>query len=384
MKEKKIALVADWLTDRGGAEHVVEAMAKTFPEAKIFTSVYHKDNFPALKKRIIHTTFLQKLPNFLRKKHQFLLPFFPFAFRLLDLDNYDIILSSSSSGFSKCVRKTRKNQIHICYCHTPIRFLYHARDEYMTDYPIPWWLKPLKIFLPFLLNYLTRIDQNAATNVDYFLSNSDFVGKRIRNFYGKNSQTIYPCIDTKPFINAGTKFQKSKHFNAKNKEKYFLSVGRFIPYKKFDLLVQTFIKNKLPLKLVGSGPELEKCKYLVQSAKAKNIEFLGFVSRDRLPDIFAQARAFVFPVEEDFGLTPVEAMSAGIPVIYYQKGGATESVGKWGIGFKKQNIKELQKGIDDFLEKEERFSKKVLSERGKIFDEKIFRKKLQDFIESIL
>lgn len=372
---KRIAIVADWLTDRGGAEHVVEAMARAFPRATIFTSVYHRENFPALENREVKTTFLQKLPSFLRKKHQFLLPFFPMVFRSLDLSDYDVILTSSSSGFSKCVRKRREGQTHICYCHTPIRFLYHARDEYLTDYPLPWWMKPVKFLLPKLLDHLTRVDQTAAEQVDSFLSNSNFVGERIKTYYNRDSKTLYPCVNTEPFLKAAAQLPKKD---------YFLAVGRFIPYKKFDLLVETFIEKKLPLKLIGSGPELEKCKSLALSQGAENIEFLGFVNRALLPEIFAQARAFMFPVEEDFGLTPVEAMSAGTPVIYYNQGGATESVGKWGIPFAEQTVEGLKKGIEEFIEKENSFSRNELCERGKVFDEEVFIKKLQEYVKNIV
>ncbi|MCF7812239.1 glycosyltransferase [Candidatus Gracilibacteria bacterium] len=378
-ENKKIALVADWLTDRGGAEHVVAALAKAFPQATIFTSVYNPDAFPEFRSREVRTTFLQKLPTAFRRKHQFLLPFFPMAFEKLDLSGFDIIFSSASSGFSKCVQKTKPEQKHICYCHTPVRFLYHARDEYMREYPLPWWGQPVKLILPLLLNWLTKKDQNAIKNIDFFLSNSDFVGKRIKKFYQKPSTTLYPCIDTKPFLQAA---------HQHSKQDYFLAVGRFIPYKKFDLLVETFAKNHLPIKLVGSGPELEHCQELAREKNAQNIEFLGFAERARLPGLFARARAFVFPVEEDFGLVPIEAMSAGTPVLYYNRGGATESIGKTeikcGIAFDHQTSESLQKAIDRFLASESSFDPEEIQKRGEQFDEEIFIQKIHDFLEEKL
>ncbi|MCF7847191.1 MAG: glycosyltransferase [Candidatus Gracilibacteria bacterium] len=367
-----MAIVADWLTSRGGAERVIFSLAKLFPNAVIFPSVFDEEAFPELSKRDVRCTWLQKLPRRLRTKHQFLLPFFPRAFRSLDLSDFDLIISSSSSGFSKCVRKTSPDQTHVCYCHTPVRFLYHAREEYEKNFPIPWWGRPVRFFLPTLLNTLTRVDQKAAKKVDHWIANSDFVGERISKFYHATSTTIHPGVETAPFVQAGKK---------NSPENYFLAVGRFIPYKKFDLLVQTFQRNKLPLKLAGTGPELDRCKKIASGAK--NIEFLGFVPDEKLPELYAGARAFLFPAEEDFGLTPVEAMAAGTPVIYFSRGGACESVGRWGIPFSAQTPASLQKSIDQFLKNEKQFSPAEIQKRGVAFDEANFRKKLELFVRKV-
>ncbi len=364
--------MADWITSRGGAERVVFSLAKLFPNAVIFTSVFHPEKFPELQGREVRTTFLQRLPVKLRKKHQFLLPFFPKAFEKLDLSEFDLIISSSSSGFSKCVKKTKKDQVHVCYCHTPVRFLYNAREEYLKDYPLPWWGKPIRWVLPMVLNFLYKKDQRAMEKVDHWISNSDFVADRIAKYYNAKATTLYPGVETDSYVQAGKKDPERI---------YFLAVGRFIPYKKFDLLVETFVKNKLPLKLAGKGPELEKCKLLAKGAE--NIEFLGFVRDDELPDLYAHARAFLFPAEEDFGLTPVEAMSTGTPVIYYDKGGARESVGEWGIPFHAQTSEELKKGIDIFINQESNIHRDHIVERGTSFDEARFREKLAQYLESL-
>jgi glycosyltransferase involved in cell wall biosynthesis len=372
IKEKKVAIVADWLTSRGGAERVIFSLAKLFPEAVIFTSVISREKFPELKNREVRTTWLQKLPRFIRRKHQFLLLFFPSAFRALDLSEFDVIISSSSSGFSKCVRKSREKSLHICYCHTPNRFLYHAREDYIKNFPIPWWGKWIRFFLPQILNYLEKVDQKAAKKVDYWIANSDFVGKRIQKFYNSKSVTIYPGVETAEFQN----------FAEITKKDYFLAIGRFIPYKKFDLLVRTFAANKLPLKLAGIGPELEKCQNLAKKLGADNIEFLGFVCDENLAKLYAEAQAFIFPAEEDFGLTPIEAMSSGTPVIFYNRGGASESVGKWGIPFEEQRIESLQQAIEKFQKTE--FDLEKVKNRGILFDEENFRENLAEFIEGII
>ncbi|MCF7906217.1 glycosyltransferase [Candidatus Gracilibacteria bacterium] len=440
MKPKRIAIITDWLTSRGGAEHVNTALAEMFPDAVIFTSVYKSENFPELRNREVRTSFLQKLPQKLRHRHQLLLPFFPWAFEKFDLSEFDLIISSASSGFSKCVRKTRPDQVHVCYCHTPVRFLYHAREEYLHEYPVPFLFRPLKFLLPTILNYLTRKDQEAVKQVDYFISNSDFVGKRIKEFYHRDSKTFYPCVDTEPFLktkkypqpplqkgaeiqnpssilpfakgggienpplpremippgrdySTGQKMQSPPQSDTSDflpplskggiGGDFFLAVGRFIPYKKFDLLVETFAKNKLPLKLVGKGPDLERCQNLAKKLNATNIEFLGFVENEKLPALYAEARAFLFPAEEDFGLTPVEAICSGTPVIYLERGGARESVGKWGIGFSAQTSESLQRGIDEFLQKEKTFAPEVLRKRGAEFDRKMFQREIRRFIEKI-
>lgn len=371
LQGKKVAIVADWLTSRGGAERVVFSLATLFPEAVIFTSVFDERRFPELEKKDVRCTWLQKLPEPLRKKHQFLLPFFPRAFRKLDLSEFDVIVSSSSSGLSKCVRK-KEGATHVCYCHTPVRFLYHARDEYMRHFPLPWWGRPIRGVLPVILDWLMRVDQRAARGVDHWISNSEFVGRRIKKFYGKKSVTIYPGVETDDFAAAGDRATERG---------YFLAVGRMIPYKKFDLLVETFKKNGLPLKLAGRGPEFEKCKNLGQGAE--NIEFLGFVPDEDLPKLYAGARAFLFPAEEDFGLTPVEAMAAGTPVIFFDRGGATESVGDWGIGFERQTSECLQAAVEHFLEMEKTIDRVRIKKRGVSFDEREFRKKLEDFLKKL-
>ncbi len=375
--QKKVAIVADWLTSRGGAEHVVLALADLFENVEVFTSVYNEDLFPEFRPYRVHTSFLQKLPAFLRHKHQFLLPFFPRAFRQFDFSEFDILISSSSSGFSKCVQKTRKDQIHICYCHTPIRFLYNARKEYLQTYPLPWFARPVKWILPFLLNQLEKIDQKAISGVDYFISNSHFVGNRIKTYYNRDSKTIHPGIDTTPYI---------KNASSAQKKSYYLGVGRFIPYKKFDLLVDTFIANKKPLKLAGIGPEYDRCRQKARDHNASNIEFLGFTHTKDLPRLYAEAKALIFPSEEDFGLVPVESLSSGTPVLYYNKGGACESVGgmPYGVPFDAQTVESLQKSIDWFESHQSEFDGDTLSNRGQKFDVRMFQKNLETYIQSLL
>jgi len=375
LKDKKVCIVADWLTNQGGAERVIVAMHRLFPDAPIYTSVYNPGSVPDLINAEIRTSWLQRLPMKLRKKHQFLLPFFPQAFAHLDLSEYDVIISSCSA-FSKSVKKSRQDQVHICYCHTPTRYLYHAREEYLTKYPLPKWLKALSFVFPALLNYLTKKDQAAAQAVDHFISNSDFVGARIKKFYNRDSKTIYPCTDLKPFLNIHTPVHRSFSEGG-----YYLALGRFIPYKNFDLLVKTFVKNGLPLKLGGIGPELARCKQL--AGGAKNIEFLEFVDYEDLPMLYAGAKAFLFPAEEDFGLTPVEAMATGTPVIALGKGGALESVNKdSGLFFDEPNVDSLQTALNQLDQL--KFEPQKIKNRAIEFDEKMFQNALREFAGSVI
>lgn len=388
LENKRVVIIADWLTNQGGAEQVVTALSDLFPEAPIYTSVFNSGAIPALEHRNIRTTWLQLLPSCLRRKHQFLLPFFPSAFARLDLSAFDILISSSSA-FAKGVCKQRAGQIHICYCHTPTRYLYNAREEYLNTYPLPWWLKPFKFLLPRLLDSLTKRDLAAAKAVDYFISNSHFIAARILKYYGREATTIYPCTNTKQFfiqeedLIPSTQEELKTPSESLSDHRYFLALGRFIPYKRFDLLVETFAQNGLPLKLGGVGPELARCQQLGQEKQAKNIEFLDFVPYAQLPPLYAGARAFLFPAEEDFGLTPVEAMASGVPVIAYGKGGATESVTKQtGVFFEAQTPKSLQAAIDKFIKVEQQFSSKKITAYAQKFGVESFQRQILAFVES--
>ena len=368
---KKVAIVADWLTNRGGAEHVVEALAEAFPAAPVYTSVYNESLFPKLAGRL-RGTWLQRLPERLRAKHQWLLPLLPSAFFRLDLREFDVIISSSSA-FAKCLT-LRPDQHHVCYCHTPTRYLYHAEAEYKTEYKVPWWMRPFKaLFWGKLMNYLREQDQRGAKSVTRFIANSNYVADRIQKYYNAEAETVYPCVDVAPFLST-IKPQKRD---------YFFAVGRFIPYKKFDLLVRAFAENGLNIRLAGIGPELEKCKAIARSLKADNVQFLGFVERDALPALYAGAQAFLFPAEEDFGLTPVEAMAAGTPVIHYNAGGATESVPLGlGVSFQEQTVESLNAAIARF-QADFQPDERALRERAKAFDQTVFMAKMGAIIDSL-
>ncbi|MBU0614196.1 glycosyltransferase, partial [Patescibacteria group bacterium] len=297
----KVALVHDHLTQKGGAERVLEAMQAMYPSAPTFTLLYDKTSMhDVFGHKEIRTSFLQKLP-FSLSHPRWLLPLMPTATENYNLKNFQVIISSSSA-FSKGIIADA-DSVHICYCHTPTRYLWSDTHEYVEGLKIPNFSKAL--LFP-ILTKLRNWDKLAADRVDFFIANSETVKRRIKKYYGKDSVVIHPPVDTHTF-----------QISHKPKE-YYLIGGRLVPYKRYDMVIDAFNRLGLPLKIFGSGP-IEKD---LKKRAGKNIEFLGRVSDEHRAHLFSNAIAFIHPQEEDFGITPVESMSAGRPVIAYGKGGA--------------------------------------------------------------
>lgn len=317
----KIALVHDYLVQDGGAEKVLEVLQKTWPDAPTFVLFFDEKKMPSFKGKDIRTSFLQRFP-FSTKKYQWYISLMPTATEHYDLREFDVVISSTSA-FAKGII-TRPDAIHICYCHTPTRYLWTDTQSYIRELRVP---KFVKAILPPVLSKLRMWDQQAAHRVDHFVANSETVANRIKKYYRRDSEVIYPPVATHNF-----------HISPKPKE-YFLTGGRLVAYKRFDMVVDACNKTGIPLKIFGSGP-VEK--ELRKKAKS-NIEFLGRVSEKEQRELYANAKAFIHPQEEDFGITPVEAMASGTPVIAYRKGGATETVveGLSGEFFDEQSWEEL-------------------------------------------
>jgi glycosyltransferase involved in cell wall biosynthesis len=363
----KIALVHDYLNQYGGAEKVLEAFLEIFPNAPIYTLLYDKKIvskfFPNNK---IKTSFLQKLP-FIKKHHRIFPPLMPLAVERLDLSDYDIVLSDSAA-FGKGVI-TKPETLHICYCHTPIRYAWDDSHKYVREFSM---FKLAKIFVPIFMNYLRLWDREAAHRVDKFICNSNFVAQRIKKYYKQESTVIYPPIDVGNFglLDSGVNFAKSK-------TDYFLMVGRLLPYKRFDMAIEAFNKLEMPLKIIGSGPEMKKLKKLANW----NIEFLGEMDNKNLKEYYQKCQALIFPQEEDFGIVALEAMACGRPVIAYRGGGALESVleGKTGVFFDEQSIESLVEAVKNF--DASRFDSEAIHQHALKFDKEIFKKKIKDFID---
>ena len=361
-KQAKIALVFDWLTTPGGAEKVNLLLHKIFPEAPIFTSVYNPKTISGFEKAAITTSFIQNLP-FAKTKHQLYLGLMPYAYELFDLSSFDIVISSAHSCAKGII--TKPETLHITYCHSPMRYAWDNWHSYIRQYKMNPLLKQLG---KNRMHKLRIWDRLAAERPDFYIANSTITQRRIKKYYGKESEIIYPMI------------KSSKFKIAKETKGYFLAVGRLTPYKRFDLIVETFNKIGLPLKIVGTGIAEEELRKVAKS----NIEFLGYSSDQSLRKLYAEAEALIFPQIEDFGITQIEAMASGRPVIAFKKGGALDTIieGETGIFFTKQTPLHLEEAIRTYLDQKKQFKPDTLRAHAQQFDESQFKKKLLDSVRT--
>jgi len=358
----RIALVHDYLNQFGGAERVLEAFCEIFPDAPIYTLIYDSKKMKgAFSGKKIRTSFLQKIP-FAKSKHRIFPLLMPIAIEQFDFSDYDIVLSDSAS-FAKGII-TKPETLHICYCHTPLRYAWDDSHKYIEEFGLP---KIIKRFIPFFMNYIRIWDKEAALRVDKFICNSNFVAKRIKKYYSRDAEIIYPPVDTKNFLPSPAKSWGS----------YFLMVGRLLAYKRFDIAVRAFNELGKPLKIIGDGPEVKKLKKISN----KNIEFLGEINREELKNYYQNCLALIFPQEEDFGIVPLEAMACGKPVIAYRGGGALESIkdGETGIFFNEQTVDSLIGAINRFHP--EKFDAQTIRAHTMKFDKEIFKKNIKNFVE---
>jgi len=367
MTPPKIAIVADWLTNMGGAEKVVLALHEAFPDAPIYTSTYIPEKMPEFAGLDIRTTHLQNLPGPLKKLHKF----FPMqrvrAFRDLDLSEFDIIISSSSAE-AKQVRKTRPDQVHICYCHTPIRYYWSHYDDYRRD-PGFGRLNPLiRLAMPFFVPAQKKADYEAAQNVDVFVANSTEVQRRIKKYYDRSSTVIHPPVDVDRFTPARTRGD------------YYVALGRQVPYKRIDLAVGAATELNIPLKVYGNGSEHER---LVRMA-GPTVEFFTDRFTDAsdaaVTEALNHAKGFIFPAEEDFGIVQVEALAAGAPVIALSRGGTKDIVedGVSGVLFRDQNPDAIANAIR--YAESLTFLPGTLRRKAKRFDKSLFITKIRKVV----
>ncbi len=354
----KIAIVADWLTNYGGAESVISAFHDIYPDAPIYTTMYKPSKMKELGKLDnIHTTWLNKIPLV---RHQWMLGQMPTAIEMINLDEYDIVLSSCHSVSKGVI--TKPETLHISYCHTPMRYAWESWDLESR----------LKKFPKFTHHYIRKIIKNikewdyyAAQRVDDYLANSNYTANQIKKYYQRGSNIIYPpvrCNRFKPVKNPS--------------KDYYLAAGRIIPYKKFVLITKAFNKSGKPLKIVGIGSDLKKIKKIAK----KNIEILGEVNNEELAKLYANCKAFIFPQLEDAGIVPLEAMAAGRPVIAYNKGGSLDTIieGKTGLFFDEQNIESLNNAIDKF--EKITFDSNKIRQQAEKFDIKKFKEKIESYV----
>ncbi len=356
----KLAFVVSWLNQYGGAERVLEAAHALYPDAPVYTSIYDPNAMPReYRAWDIRVSFMNRLP-FVHRRHQLYLPLYRYAFESFDLSAYDVILSITSA-FAHGVRRAPHAR-HICYCLTPARFLWQY-DEYVQNEAVNGTVRK---FLPAMVSRLRAWDKRAASHVDEFIAISREVQQRIAACYGRDACIIYPPVDVSAFhIAPPTEVGD-----------YFLIVSRLIPYKRIDLAIEAFNQTGLPLWIAGDGRDRARLEAL---AKA-NIKFLGRVSDDERLSLMARCKAFVFPGQEDFGITPLEANAAGRPVIAYGGGGALDTIieGKNGVLFHSATANALADCLKNFDASD--FDSQQLRAHAEQFDTRVFQTALKQKI----
>lgn len=363
----KVAIIQEWLVTVGGSDKVVKAIADIFPDADIYTLVAKKEVCDELgiNWNKVHTSFIQKMPLG-TKKHRAYLPLFPFAIEQFDLRGYDVIISSSH-----CVAKgvlTKADQLHICYCHSPIRYVWDMYNEYLEESNLT---KGVKSWLVrYLLHRIRKWDMLSSFRVDYYISNSDYVGRRIKETYRRESTTIHPNIDI-------TNFEYCEQ-----KEDFYLASSRLVSYKKIDIIIEAF--NQMPDKkliVIGGGPNLKK----YQAMAKENVMVMGYQPFNVLKEKMQKAKAFIFAADEDFGMIPIEAEACGTPVIAYGHGGSLETVseGRTGIFFQEQTPESIIEAVKKFESLGETpFEYATCRKWAESFSEERFKKEIKEFVES--
>lgn len=366
MNKPKIALAHEFLNTIGGAEQVLIQLHRTFPEAPIYCLTSNPKFIRAyLPQAKIITSSLRYFPSWLTDRHQLFLFYFPIAAELFDFSQYDLVISDSNSFIKGII--TKPSTIHLSYLHSPTRYIWDQTHQWIGQ-------KKLNLLAPIInwrFNRLRLWDKLAADRIDVILANSHFVGERIKKYYRRDPyRVIYPSIDTNSFRPAN--YQK---------ENYYLVLSRLQAFKRFDLAIEACNRLKKTLVVAGNGPDLPRLKSLA----GPTIKFLGQVSDHQKIELMQQARAFIFPGEEDFGIVPVESMAAGTPVIAYGVGGLLESVkeNSTGLFFPKQTVDSLTECLINFERKHHNFSPQDCIAQAQKFDHQVFQNKIKDVVKEI-
>jgi len=364
----RVAIIHDWLTVYAGAEKVLSQMLLLYPQAEVFTLV---DFLPDadrgfLASHKVHTSFIQRLPK-ARSSYRSYLPLMPLAIEQFDLGAFDLVLSSSHAVAKGVL--TGPDQIHVCYCHSPIRYAWDLQGQYLRESGLQRGIKSWLARL--ILSYIRMWDVRTANGVDHFIANSSFIARRIRKVYGRASAVVPPPVDVPQVPSLSPR------------KDYYVTASRLVPYKRIDLIIKAF--NAMPdkaLVVIGSGPTLAEMKQLA----GNNVRVLGYQPQDVLEQHLAEARAFVFAAEEDFGIAPVEAQAYGTPVIAYGKGGILDSVvdGQTGSFFPAQTVEAITAAIDAFEKRTSPWDNAQIAQHALEFRPEAFRARLAAQIDAAI
>jgi glycosyltransferase involved in cell wall biosynthesis len=368
----RVAIVHYWFVGRAGGERVVESLAEVFPQADLFSLVVDRSALaPILQSRKLQTSFLQHIPG-AKKFHRHFLFLQPLALEQFDLSDYDLVISSESGPAKGII--TSSKTCHICYCHSPMRYIWELYPQYRRSMGFL-----VGSIFSLTAHYMRLWDQASASRVDYFVANSRFIASRILKYYGRESTVVHPPVE----VSAGK--------ITRQRGGYYIAIGRLVDYKRFDLAIAACTKLGRPLKIIGAGPHERALRRMA----GPTVEFLGQVSDAELRENLAGCRALLFPGEEDFGIVPVEAQSFGKPVIAYASGGVLETVrgtfpngpqleNPTGVFFKEQSLSDLTAALLEFESMEPGFRPETIREHSLQFDSAIFKRRISEFIASAL
>ncbi|WP_456267957.1 glycosyltransferase family 4 protein [Kushneria sp. AK178] len=362
----KVAVVADWLTAYAGAERVIEAIIEIYPQADIYTTVYDAKGMKNSKINNfkVYETFISKLPK-AKKWYQKYLPLMPLAIEQLDLSSYDVVISSSHAVAKGVI--TGPDQLHVCYCHSPIRYAWDFQHQYLREAGMS---KGIKSWVArWLLHRIRLWDVRTSNGVDVFIANSKYIARRINKVYGRKASVIYPNV-------AIDDFQVNQ-----NKEDFYLAASRLVPYKRVDLIVEAF--SQMPdktLVVIGDGPQMES----IRAKAGSNVTLMGYQNFDVLKGHMSRAKAFVFAAEEDFGIMPVEVQACGTPVIAYGRGGSLETVveGQTGTFLHEQTAISICDAVSTFEARQEPWSHETIRKNAERFSTERFQREFKVLIDT--
>jgi glycosyltransferase involved in cell wall biosynthesis len=362
----KVALVHEWLTTYAGSEKVLEIILSEFPNADVFCLIDYlpKEHRLGLNGRSPKTTYLQKLP-LIRKFYKYSLALMPFAIEQFDLSGYDIIISNCHAVAKGVI--TGPDQLHICYCYTPMRYAWDLQPQYLTEQRLQFGLRSL--IARWQLHQIRTWDHRAAQNVDHFIACSRYIGRRIKKAYQRESTVIYPNVDVDNFVIGGTRGD------------FYVTSSRMVPYKKIHLIIEAF--SNMPdrkLVVIGTGPQFRRCKALA----GPNVKILGYQPDSVLLWHLQRARAFIFAAEEDFGIAPVEAQACGTPVLAFGRGGASETVVDrvTGLLFHEQSASAIEAVVREFEQVEDSFDPEVIRAHSLHFSTDRFRREFRQYVHA--